>query len=375
MIVDFASVLLTVLIRFMAKSAVNRTVDDMKRFQEEPIDIPLEPTAAFRVQLERQLLVGAQAMLQYDRLSNSWSFKMLDVLPAFDFVWQIGGLMLLFDTPSQFCKASTLMYWSRARGIIFLIGLLPTIIALVLVILKSSTASTGMAVLKGAREADKKMFPNGPPIITLFVRAFLVRDSTDMANMELQILEFEKRIAQSARDKLKREYDAAVAEANKQEVMYDEQAKLLRVRSREDEFMQQYRQNVSGVVSTLEFVQDPQAFAEQAAADFRANVQAAAQEHAATHPPAPVPSDTIDDDGDGGTGSSALGALGQLPGVLGTVGLPSSAEQAMAKASSLAQVGQTGLSAALTSSGLPSTSLSSTQSPPPPGEGGGGSGA
>lgn len=378
MAVDLVSVAVTCLIRILAKSSVDKTVADMKRFQEEPIDIPSEPTAAFRVQLERQLLVGAQAMLQYDRLTNSWSFKMLDVLPAFDFVWQIAGIMLLFDTPSQFCKAATLMYWSRARGIIFLIGMIPTIIALVLVILKSSSHSTGMAVLKGAREADKKMFPNGPPVITLLVRAFLVRDATDMANMELQILEFEKRIAQSARDKLKRELEAADAEVKKHEKMYDEQAKLVKVVSKEEEFMQQYRQNVSGVVSTLQFVQDPQAFAEQAAADFRANIQAAAQQHAAAHPP---PSTSMDDDGDGGTGSSALGALthltGQMPPVdldqltgtlgtvgdtLGTVGLPTSTEQAM-----------TGLSSALTASGLPST-LSPRQPPAPHGEGGSGSG-
>lgn len=365
-VVDLVSVAFTVLIRLLAKSAVDRTLDDMKRFQEEDIELPSEPTMAFRAQLERQLLVGAQAMLQYDRLANSFSFKLLDVLPAFDFVWQIGGMMLLFDTPSQFCKAQFLMYWSRVRGIIFLIALIPTIIALVLSFLKSTSSSTGMQVLKAAREADKKLFPNGPPVVTLLVRAFLVRDATDMANMELQILEFEKRIAQAARDKLRKEYEAAVLEAKKHEETYDEQAKLCRVKSKEDEFMEQYRLNVAGVVSTLQFVQDPQAFAEQAAADLRANIQTAQQQMDARYPE-PVPSEEVDDDGDGGTG----GALGQLPGSLGSVGLPAGAEQAFAQAGAMARVGATGVSSALNASGQPPSSSQA----PPRGEGGSGSGA
>merc|ERR1711865_1280376 len=103
------------------------------------------------------------------------------------------------------------MNWARVRGIVFLIGFLPAVLSLGIVGFKSAVASSGfcMAVLKGAHEADKSLFPTGPPVVTLLVRAFLVRDSTDMQAMELQVIDFEKQIALGERDRLKMEYEAA----------------------------------------------------------------------------------------------------------------------------------------------------------------------
>lgn len=310
LMVDAASLLFTVLVRVMAMSAVNKTTAQMEMFQNAPLDLPPEPTMAFRMQLERQLLVGAQAMIQYDKIAQSPSFKVLDVLPAFDFIWQIGGIALLFDTPSQFCLAHTLMYWSRARGIIFLIGLLPAIISLALVIAKAAVVSRRacMAMLSAANTADKYLFPHGPAIVTLLVRAFLVRDTTDMQAMELQVMEFEKRIAHNERDRLKREYEAAEAEAAEHEEKYAAQEELVRTKSKEEEFLQQYQEAVTKVCHTIDIVSDPAA----AAADAAAQLQASLGIHTGTAPTTGVAStgEDVDFDGSmGGTGA-AQGGLG-----------------------------------------------------------------
>merc|ERR1719456_570840 len=142
------------------------------------------------------------------------------------------------------------MNWARVRGIIFLVGFIPAIVSLALVVVKAAVASPGfcMAVLKGAHEADKKIFPNGPPLVTLLVRAFLVRDTTDMEAMELQIIDFDKKIAQNERDRLKKEFETAEANAKSTEERFVAQSELVGKKSQEEEFMRQYRQTVDRVV-------------------------------------------------------------------------------------------------------------------------------
>jgi hypothetical protein len=151
-----------------------------------------------------------------------------------------------------------LLDWSRIRGCVFLIGLLPAIIGLAVVIAqiaaKSQAACTAM--LKAAHAADKAVFPQGPAIITLLVRAFLIRDTADLKGMELQVLEFRRALSKSKRDKLKREYDMAEAKATK---TIEEHAAHTgqNEKSKEDEFMEHYQDVVSKVCSTLDLVTDP----------------------------------------------------------------------------------------------------------------------
>jgi len=288
--VDVLSLGFTVIVRAVAMSAVNQTLAAVDKMQNEIPNLPADPKEAFRVTLERNLLGGAQAMLQYDRLANSPSFKILDVLPVFDLIWQIGGIALLFDTPNNFCQARTLMYWARLRGTIFLIGFLPTVITLVLVIVKAAVASQGfcMAVLKGAAAADKKLFPDGPPVITVLVRAFLVRDTTDMARMELQVMKYETGIVQGERDSLRSQFEAAEAKAAKMEEKYAALEEQVERDSREAEFMRQYQEAMKPVLQAAEVAlsTDPataglQAAADQATAQLQAFNAAAAQQQAA----------------------------------------------------------------------------------------------
>jgi len=273
---------------------------------------PSEPTLAFRMQLERQLLVGAQAMIQHDQLSNSPLFKLLDVLPCWDFVWQFGGIALLFDTPYMFCKAEFLLDWARLRGIIFLIGLLPAVLGLAFTLAKAAVASkrAAMAMLKAANVVDSYLFEHGPPVTTLLVRAFLVRDTTDLRQMELQVLNFEKMIAQKERDRLKSEYEAAEAEATMQEAKYAAQEEFVRTKSKEEEFMTQYQAAVTKVCDTVQVVADPGAAAADAAEHFQTALAAASGRAGA--------SEEDEVDFDGGTGGASLA------GTLDTAGHPAS---------------------------------------------------
>jgi len=394
--VDALSLAFTVIVRFLAMRSIYKTYAEMATFEEEPLVLPPEPAVAFRMQLERSLLVGAQAMLQYDKLANSAAFKLLDVLPAFDFVWQLGGVFLLFDTPGEFCQAGLLMNWARVRGIVFLIGFLPAVLSLGIVGFKSAVASSGfcMAVLKGAHEADKSLFPTGPPVVTLLVRAFLVRDSTDMQAMELQVIDFEKQIALGERDRLKMEYEAATVAAQDTETRYAEQKELVQKSSQDEEFLQQYRQTVGRLVHGADLVATDAAGQQTAAMGLEANFATTATDlqagFAANAPgmqaafaanaaglqagfaasladPGAAALDrqaaaadlqtSLGVDGDGGTGS--LGS--QLAGALDAAGLPSSVEGAAdagraalsGAEAATAQAGLSGLSSTLASSGVP----------------------
>lgn len=323
MYVDLASLLFTVIVRSVAHGECSATLKEVDKMQNEIPDLPADPGQAFRITLERNLLGGARAMLQYDRLANSTSFKLLDILPIFDLIWQFGGIALLFDTPDSYCQARFLMYWARLRGVVFLIGLLPTLITLGLVIVKAAVASQGfcMAVLKAAAAADKSFFPSGPPVITVLVRAFLVRDTTDMQRMELQVYTYETKIAQAERDGFKSQFEAAESKAAKMEEHMAALQEKVERDSREQEFMRTYKEAMQPVLQAAEIAMsaDPATAGLQAAsAAAQSQLQAAmASVTPPGHPPTPVQTTPRGTSGEteetGGTGSAMFHPFGMPP--------------------------------------------------------------
>lgn len=249
-------------------------------------------------------------MVQVEKLGNNMFFQLLDLMPVWEFFWQFLGITLLFDTPVRFCKAEVLMLWARMRGIVFLVGLLPAIINLALAIVKKAVKSPAActAVLQGADTVDKIIFPSGPSVVTVLVRAFLVRDPRDMEALELQVVEFQTQLKQHQRDKAKRDLDSAQNNVSRHAEAYENKAGVFS-RSKEDEFMDEYTSIVGKVCETVEFAVDPTAVAQRAAAELREAVGDLGLPPPPTmqelQHPSEQPDAMSDDGGDGGTGGGA----------------------------------------------------------------------
>lgn len=239
----------------MVLQKCGQTIAEVDASRELPEANPSsDPEEAFRAALEKQLLAGSKAIIMYDSLSGSTVLRLLPVLSLFDFVWQANGLMLLFDTPGSSCGAHFLLDWSRGRGVIFLIGLVPMLatVGLAAVRVAVSSSSFGQSLLEAAANLDEASFPHGPPVFTILVRSFVVRDVTDMAKIRLQVAKAEETKLTSARDKIQAEKDAVEAKLAAKEAELQSTSEQIRVQQealaqdpREAEFLRQYREAVA----------------------------------------------------------------------------------------------------------------------------------
>eukprot|EP00933_Yihiella_yeosuensis_P055678 TRINITY_DN5453_c0_g1_i1.p1 TRINITY_DN5453_c0_g1~~TRINITY_DN5453_c0_g1_i1.p1 ORF type:complete len:887 (+),score=212.12 TRINITY_DN5453_c0_g1_i1:27-2663(+) len=282
--VDAASLGFTLAVSAKVYSSAKATLDEIQKMKEEELEIPpgSDPETVFRMTMQNDLMTGARAMLQFDRLTQSAVYRMLPVMSIFDFVWQAGGLILIFDTPSITCQAKTLLYWSRIRGMTFLVGLIPAVLGFGMTAVKVLVNSHGFgqSVLEAASDADAAIFPAHAPVFTVLVRSFLVRDSTDMASVELQVLRAEENRIQRARDKMRQEKERIERELVNLETRFaaastraEAQSQVVHQDSREREFLEQYRQAVD---QALDARQTALTVAQAVASEDNANVALAA---------------------------------------------------------------------------------------------------
>merc|ERR1719235_1269467 len=152
--------------------------------------------------------------------------------------------------------------------------------------------------------------------------------------MSKQVMEFEQLLADQETERLKKAYDKAEATLAHEQHKYDLQHEIVREKSKEEEFMIQYKEAVGNVCQAIELVSDPaEVLANQTrqaserlqkqAEERRAREAAAASQSGLPMAGLPTAGLPVDDDegGDGGTGGSMLGA-GQLGGQLAAAGLP-----------------------------------------------------
>mmetsp|Transcript_10345 Transcript_10345/g.24372 ORF Transcript_10345/g.24372 Transcript_10345/m.24372 type:complete len:283 (-) Transcript_10345:64-912(-) len=279
----------------------------------------------------------------YDSLAGSSLNRLPPVLALFDFFWQAGGLFIIFDTPGASCSATFLLDWARGREIIFLVGFVPMIVGVgvAAVRLAVSSPAFSQAVLETAANIDEANFPQGPPVCTILVRSFLVRDVTDIAGVKLQVARAEEAKLLRARDKVQAERDAAEAKLTSTQADLDaavaqvaEQEEVVAMRAPEQEFLTQYRRAVAEAMALSQTAEglsqgllagDVASFAEAAAGQLLGTEDAAQSPVAAaaggvqaeaTAEVAPAAAgveveDLEEQDGDadmGGTGGSARGS-------------------------------------------------------------------
>lgn len=142
------------------------------------------------------LLAGCgKTMVVYDSIVGGWAFWLLSFLVFFDFCWQIYGLTFFLSTPSTYCDATFMRIVFRIRCTTFLLMLSYHFIVLVnaggtLIIRNESFTE---ALVERAHDLDEDFSPSWMPIVTILVRAFLVRDQSDLDKMQLKILRSQKR--------------------------------------------------------------------------------------------------------------------------------------------------------------------------------------
>jgi len=228
-------------------------------------DIFGDPEEEFHKQIDHRLINGMKAMLAYDRCTKSLPHRMLPFINIFDFFWQMGSLVVFFDTPGKSCQATFMLEWFRSRGLIFLVGLLPMLTGLGLAVVKASVQSKGFAaaLLSAGQAVDAAAFGDGPQLCTIFIKAFWVRDTVDTTTLEMNVLRSEasKLGAQLAKaraeaEKCAADFDAKEAKANAAAEAASRQAELVLGSGRQQEFLNQYRDAINLLTSTQQAMAD-----------------------------------------------------------------------------------------------------------------------
>eukprot|EP00811_Abedinium_folium_P003978 NODE_1365_length_2504_cov_6.672276.p1 GENE.NODE_1365_length_2504_cov_6.672276~~NODE_1365_length_2504_cov_6.672276.p1 ORF type:complete len:549 (-),score=118.58 NODE_1365_length_2504_cov_6.672276:51-1697(-) len=224
--VDAAALAFEVVVRGTAYLQVGKSLAETAHAAQAPHALPTGPVNAARALLDRHLAEGARALLAYDRVMCSVSFRALDYLSVFSFGWLIAGLAVVLNTPTSACDATLLLAVARLRSLGFLIGFVPSLLGLLIGVTKVVGRSNALctSVLASAQQLDDNWFPSGLPVAVLLVRAFLVRDSTDMAGLELLLLREEQKHLAERREVLRSEL--ADVEARAMEAEAKAQARL-----------------------------------------------------------------------------------------------------------------------------------------------------
>eukprot|EP00929_Paragymnodinium_shiwhaense_P046782 TRINITY_DN23800_c0_g3_i1.p1 TRINITY_DN23800_c0_g3~~TRINITY_DN23800_c0_g3_i1.p1 ORF type:complete len:723 (+),score=185.18 TRINITY_DN23800_c0_g3_i1:78-2246(+) len=256
--VDAAMLLFEQMTRFNAYREVSATLEQLETANEMTEDElvfhrSLSPDDQYRNLLNRHLLIGARAMLKYDQLKKSRALGMLPYVSAFDFVWQMFGWTGIFDTPVYSCGSLLLLRWARTRGCLFLLLFLPNALNLGFQLLRMLTENKGFAlsVLRTAQDIDENLSPDFP-ICTLMVRAFLVRDTDDMAGMQLLVLQSEENLARAQcarvrveKEKMDAELDKVERKVEASNARTQQQLERVAARSQDQRFLEMYAEAVN----------------------------------------------------------------------------------------------------------------------------------
>eukprot|EP00928_Gymnodinium_smaydae_P011404 TRINITY_DN14210_c0_g1_i2.p1 TRINITY_DN14210_c0_g1~~TRINITY_DN14210_c0_g1_i2.p1 ORF type:complete len:814 (+),score=162.88 TRINITY_DN14210_c0_g1_i2:93-2534(+) len=270
--IDCSVLLLDMCVRLKAHMEISNALQKMNdaeaRMEESQPDMStLSADEKINVYMERYLLKGAIALLSYDKLKGSKAFRSLPMLSVFDFFWQMIGWTGYFDTPAATCDSSFLLHWARTRGMIFILFLVPNIINLALTVVKIAIESpqVGVAVLQAANAMDTSVFPppDGLPVFSTAVRAFLMRDASDLAGMEATLLQAEEGIARAEQQKAAAAKAAADAEFAAAEAKLDVAASRTRaqdevvraIRDQDREFARRYRGAVDEAMTITQAAQ------------------------------------------------------------------------------------------------------------------------
>lgn len=132
-------------------------------------------------------------LVAYDGLSNSRASTLASFTSAVLLIW--GGVGVYFVVQyavveERSCDAVALRTVSRIYAFFYVASFLWSLLTLLIWVLESFIASRSLAlqVLQKAWQVDEQCSPSGFPMVSILVRALLLRSEKDMAKMQASIL-------------------------------------------------------------------------------------------------------------------------------------------------------------------------------------------
>jgi len=170
-----------------------------------------------------------RALFSYDTIASSKSYNLLNLITILVFLWGSLGLWIsIHDIVNDElgCKAELVMSILHVYSFFYLIFASWTCVSLGLFLLMvvATNEDFALKLLQKAEKFDNWYMPGGFPFTALLIRAFILRDSSDMTRLEVRTLE--KEIKELTERKTRMETKQAQIDADLQE----HEAKLAEVK-------------------------------------------------------------------------------------------------------------------------------------------------
>lgn len=137
-----------------------------------------------------------KALLAYDGIATSFTSSVVSFTSFVLFIW--GGVGVYFVIANavdeeRFCEANSLRAVARVFAFFYLVAFFISLIALVVWIVEMLLTSKRLAllVLEKVWQFDDQYSPVGFPVVSILVRALLLRSDKDMKSVEASILRSE----------------------------------------------------------------------------------------------------------------------------------------------------------------------------------------
>mmetsp|Transcript_108071 Transcript_108071/g.196688 ORF Transcript_108071/g.196688 Transcript_108071/m.196688 type:complete len:979 (+) Transcript_108071:132-3068(+) len=216
--IDFFVHLFCFLIRWRVTKVVGTLLETINR--PPPVQLVEHPMDALRLILEYYLSTGAESLVELDNVMDSWSLYFASWSVCFDTIWLIYAVDVVWNTPWIDCTAIGLLIL-RIRSMFFLMLFVVYVLQIVGFMLSQlfQSQAFSLAVLQGADKADTAL-QLGIPLFRILVQALVVRSSSDMIAIQLNIHQQERDNLQRRKEKLQRDLsDVEQKEESSKEAM------------------------------------------------------------------------------------------------------------------------------------------------------------
>mmetsp|Transcript_19368 Transcript_19368/g.36223 ORF Transcript_19368/g.36223 Transcript_19368/m.36223 type:complete len:867 (-) Transcript_19368:81-2681(-) len=197
-----------------------------------------------------------KVLLVYDGITQSGMYTLISFLNFAVIVWGGVGVYMVIQYAVQEetqCAAQVLRFTVRLYCFVYIVLLIYSIIGLVIWLVEALIMSqaVSLAILQKAWDFDSHYSPSGVPILSLLVRALLLRNKSDMAALELNILNSEIDELREQREELaaqEAELDGALSEA---QIRLEVVSKSSHLHASADELAEIYAEELTGMMDKV----------------------------------------------------------------------------------------------------------------------------
>lgn len=202
-LVDFCVHTMCAFIRWRVVVSVGAVMEVIET--PPPLQVVDHPLDALRLMFDFYLSTGAEALFQLDEVMASSVLYFASWSVCFDTCWLIYSVDIVWNTPWSMCDSIGLSIL-RIRSLLFLMLFLVYTIQVVGFVISQLFASSKFA-MTCINVADKidEVLELGIPVAKVLVHALVVRNSSDMLVIQLNMHQLERDQLQMRREYLQRE--------------------------------------------------------------------------------------------------------------------------------------------------------------------------